>query len=211
MESKFWLNKWKSKQIGFHYDRPNPQLIVHFEKLKLTKGDNILLPLCGKTADLFWLISQGIKVYGVELSKIAIEEFFQENNLEYNTRTDGEFEVYFNSKIEIYHGDFFAFYQSTGLSFSAIFDRASLVALPIEMRKKYYLEIKKLLKPKGRYFLISFEYDQSQMDGPPFSVTASEIFSNLNFIKLEEERTVDHNMSDRAKTEFYNCRYIFEK
>jgi len=170
MESKFWIDTWNNKKIGFHYDQPNPLLLVHFNKLKLTRGDSILLPLCGKTADLYWLMDQDVKVCGVELSKIAIEEFFKENNLDYKTRIDGVFTVYFNNKVEIYHGDFFAFHRSIEKTFDAVFDRASLVALPEAMREKYYIEINKLLKDKGRYLLISFEYDQSSMDGPPFSV-----------------------------------------
>jgi thiopurine S-methyltransferase len=211
MDAKFWLNKWSQKEIGFHYNTPNKLLTSHFEKMRLKRGDSIFVPLCGKTADLRWLMHQGVKVVGVELSKTAIEEFFLENKLAYQSRKVGTFTVYFNEQIEIYHGDFFNFQATTLLHFSAIFDRASLVALPKEMRAKYYTEIKKLLNVKGRYFLISYEYDQSKRDGPPFCVCEDEIISSLDLKLIEKDFFKDIKMSDRTNVEFISSRYLFEK
>ncbi len=211
MEAKFWLNKWDKKEIGFHYSEPNPLLIDHFKKLGIDEGDKILLPLCGKTADLLWLMKQNVSVFGVELSETAIKEFFIENELQYQTENDKGFTVYFGENIRIYHGDFFTFHNEINLKFKAIYDRASLVALPEKMRLNYFREIKKLLEDKGHYFLISFEYDQEAMSGPPFCVDKNEVVRNLDFKLLEEERSLNKQMSQRTKTDFLTCYYLFEK
>lgn len=211
MDKKFWLEKWNKKEIGFHYDSPNPVLVGQFSKIVAATDSRVLVPLCGKTADLLWLMHQNLFVFGVEFSEIAIIEFFNENNLKYEKFIEGEFEVYSGENIKIYHGDFFHFFSTTNLKFNYIYDRASLVALPDSLRLKYYREISNLLDENGKYLLLSFEYDQAIMSGPPFSVDRREIQKNIDFKLLWNERTPNIQMSERAKTDFYNCSYLFEK
>jgi Thiopurine S-methyltransferase (TPMT). len=35
----------------------------------------VLVPLCGKSLDMDWLLDAGYKVFGIELSNIAIQAF----------------------------------------------------------------------------------------------------------------------------------------
>jgi thiopurine S-methyltransferase len=60
-------------------------------------------------------------------------------------------------------------------TFDLIWDRAALVALDPERRKRYAKVLQKLLKPGGHLLINSFEYDQSEMAGPPHSVPPEEL------------------------------------
>lgn len=62
MEKNFWIQKWKKKEIAFHQSQVNPHLKLNFEKLNLKKGSRVFLPLCGKTLDIAWLLSQGYQI-----------------------------------------------------------------------------------------------------------------------------------------------------
>lgn len=81
MEKDFWLKIWEDKFIPFHKLQPNDYLLRFIDKLNLKKNDQIFLPLCGKSLDILWLYQQDYSVLGIELSEIAINEFFQENKL----------------------------------------------------------------------------------------------------------------------------------
>jgi len=59
-------------------------------------------------------------------------------------------------------------------SIDAIYDRAALVALPQEMRIRYTAHLTEITD-KAPQLLITFEYDQSAMEGPPFSVSNEEV------------------------------------
>jgi len=56
----------------------------------------------------------------------------------------------------------------------AIYDRAALVALPEEMRRRYSAHLMEITE-RARQLLVVYEYDQSLMDGPPFSVSGDEV------------------------------------
>ena len=56
----------------------------------------------------------------------------------------------------------------------AIYDRAALVALPEEMRNRYTAHLMKITD-KAPQLLICYEYDQSLMEGPPFSISDKEV------------------------------------
>jgi thiopurine S-methyltransferase len=135
------------------------------------------VPLCGKSLDLAWLASQGYKVAGAELSPLAVEQFFQEQGLTPSVRQAGPLKVFEAKGIEIYAGDLFDLTPSLLGPIDAIYDRASLVALPPEMRVRY---VAQLLALGGGVpqLLITYTYDTTRMDGPPFSIPAAEIESH---------------------------------
>jgi len=78
MEPEFWHQRWASNQIGFHEGQVNAYLARHYPQLGLAPGETVFVPLCGKSVDLRWLADQGAHVIGVELSPIAVESFFAE-------------------------------------------------------------------------------------------------------------------------------------
>ncbi|MDH5580374.1 MAG: thiopurine S-methyltransferase [Bdellovibrionales bacterium] len=211
MESEFWHKKWEDKEIGFHQNEYNPDLLAYFTHLNLNKREEVLVPLCGKTKDIIWLYEQGYKVYGVELSPVAVMEFFQENDLLYNITMYKNHQCFHttDNKINIFCGDIFDFDDSYNLpNFKAVFDRAAMVALPYDLRVKYANTLQKLA-PEASHLLITFEYDQEKVQGPPFSVSEAEIRElfkgkNCKVLKEEEfptniERFKDTNIKDFSK------------
>ena len=57
----------------------------------------------------------------------------------------------------------------------AVFDRAALVALDAETRTKYANHMQSLLPAGAKTLLVTFDYDQAEMDGPPFAVSDEEV------------------------------------
>ncbi|MGB5737544.1 MAG: thiopurine S-methyltransferase, partial [Thiohalocapsa sp.] len=57
----------------------------------------------------------------------------------------------------------------------AVYDRASLIALPPAMRPGYAAHLTTLLAADVQSLLITLDYDQTRMSGPPFAVAASEV------------------------------------
>lgn len=178
MDVDFWHQKWDKNEIGFHEGKPNPLLVTYFSKLGLKQGNRVFLPLCGKTLDIPWLLSKGYRVAGAELSKLAIDQLFEELGVEPEIVQCGKVSHYSAENIDIFNGDIFDLSSEILGHVDAIYDRAALVALPIEMRKRY---TKHLLAITGsvKQLLITFEYDQSAIPGPPFSLTTEEI--NLHY------------------------------
>ena len=174
MEADFWHNRWENELTGFHLDEVNPHLKANWPFLKLEKNSRIFVPLCGKTLDLIWLAEQGFQVVGVELSALAAEAFFTENNLAVKKSQVGGFTLWQSEDISLFCGDFFNLSTHILGKIDAVYDRASLIALPPSMRQDYASRLMSLT-PSASKLLITLEYDQSKMDGPPFSVSQSEV------------------------------------
>ena len=143
-------------------------------ELSLAKGRRIFVPLCGKTLDISWLLSKGYRVAGAELSQIAIEQLFMELGVQPETSTVGEVEQWSANNLDIFVGDIFALSRKILGPVDGIYDRAALVAFPEEMRKRYTAHLIEITG-KAPQLLICYDYDQSLMEGPPFSVSNDEV------------------------------------
>jgi thiopurine S-methyltransferase len=174
MESSFWHKRWESNEIGFHEYQANSLLVKYAKELALSEGSRIFVPLCGKTCDIPWLLANGYRVAGAELSRLAVEQLFQDNRIEPIISELGKLVRYSAENIDIFVGDIFDLSLETLGPVDATYDRAALVALPEEMRQAYTKHLIKITANKTQ-FLISFEYDQHQMSGPPFSINKAEL------------------------------------
>ena len=174
MDHSFWHDRWESGRIGFHEGEPNKLLVAHFHALGLADGSRIFLPLCGKTRDIAWLLSQGHRVAGAELSERAIAQLFEELEVEPAISDLGELKRYSAPDIDIFVGDVFALTRAMLGPVDAVFDRAAFVALPRDMRTAYAPHITHI-SGKAPHLLITFEYDTSVLDGPPFSLQSDEL------------------------------------
>lgn len=174
MEADFWHSKWERGEIGFHQSRVNPLLAAHFGKLNLPRGARVLLPLCGKTLDIAWLLDRAYRVVGVELSALAVDELFEQLALKPEITTRGDLTRYSAGDLELLVGDIFAVSAEHLGEVDAIYDRAALVALPAETRPRYAGHLGQV-SASAPQLLITFEYDQRQMAGPPFSVDQDEL------------------------------------
>lgn len=175
MDPEFWHARWENQQIGFHQDAINPHLQQFWSRLGAAPGAPVFVPLCGKSRDLLWLREQGHPVLGVELSPLAVEAFFAENNLVCETHSRGHFTEYRGDGVRILCGDFFDLAPQDLTGIDTVYDRASLIALPPAMRQRYADHMHALLPPRARVLLVTLDYPQEQMDGPPFAVTATEV------------------------------------
>lgn len=174
MEASFWHQKWERGEIGFHESETNPLLVKHFETLGVQPGGRVFLPLCGKTRDIAWLLGRGYRVVGAELSAIAISELFGELGLDPVISSAGNLTRYAANNIDMLVGDIFDVTVDSLGPADAIYDRAALVALPEGVRAHYAAHLATLASAAPQ-LLVSLEYDQRQMAGPPFSITEDEI------------------------------------
>ncbi len=174
MDTHFWLQRWEENDIAFHQSEANPPLVNYFNELSLAKGDRVFVPLCGKTLDIAWLLSNGYHVAGAELSKKAIEQLFIALGVEPTISNLGEINHYSANNLDIFVGDIFALSSNMLGPVDAIYDRAALVALPSAMRNRYTAHLIEITETAPQ-LLICYEYDQNLMEGPPFSVSNEEV------------------------------------
>ncbi|MGZ8237562.1 MAG: thiopurine S-methyltransferase, partial [Methylobacter sp.] len=153
----------------------NSHLQTYWQRLKLKPDSRVLVPLCGKSRDMLWLLGQGNRVLGVEISPIAVRDFFSENGLIPGLSQQGTFQCWEADGLAILLGDFFNLDESGVQDVGGVFDRAALVALPPELRQRYVQHLHDILPDTVDILLVAFEYDQSVMNGPPFSVSEDEI------------------------------------
>lgn len=174
MDSSFWLQKWKKNEINFHKSEANPVLVNYFKELSLSTDSRIFVPLCGKTLDISWLLSKGYRVAGAELVEMAVEQLFDELGVKPKISRFGKTSLYSAKDIDIFVGNIFDVSNENLGSVDAIYDRAALVALPEAMRNRYTAHLTETTG-KAPQLLITYEYDQNLMKGPPFSISNEEV------------------------------------
>jgi len=210
---EFWHNKWAANQIGFHLEDVNPLLIEFWKKTEPSYEKSVFVPLCGKSEDLIWLATKHSDVQGVELSQIAVRAFFSEHLYTPTvTQINGQHELYQFDELNVYTGDYFS---APIQPVDIIYDRASLVALPAEMRVQYIERLKQLLKPGGKILLVTLDYDQSEMAGPPFSVPKLEIdklFAGYKITLLNQDIADDEHpkIAKKGLSRFSEEVYLIE-
>jgi thiopurine S-methyltransferase len=174
LEPSFWLDRWQKNEIGFHAAAVQPALIKHWPALGVAAGARVLVPLCGKSLDMAWLAQQGLHVAGVELSAIAVRDFFAEHNITPKVREHGGFEVSSAETIELWCGDFFAL-DPRAMNVTAAYDRAALVALPPPMQQRYADKMAALMPRGSKVLLISLDYNPEEMQGPPHNISQARV------------------------------------
>jgi thiopurine S-methyltransferase len=180
MQPEFWHQRWALDQIGFNQSHVNAYLQRFWSELGVKKGERVFVPLCGKSVDMTWLVQQDLWVVGVELSEKAVEEYFAERNVQPLVESHGTFKVFSHKRCEIWCGDFFKLKAKDIGNCSVLYDRAALIALPPEMRWRYVQHLNKILPADCRGLLVTLDYEQSQVAGPPFSVSDDEVLQLLS-------------------------------
>jgi thiopurine S-methyltransferase len=175
MHPEFWHARWEAGQIGFHQPEIHVFLRQLWPRLGLPGGERVFVPLCGKSLDMLWLLEQGQRVLGVEISPLAVAAFFQENGLHAEIHDQEGFQRWRLDELELWCGDYFDLRPEHLAGIGAVYDRASLIALPPEMRRRYADHLASLLAPGTAVLLITLTYPQTQMAGPPFAVIEAEV------------------------------------
>ena len=175
MHREFWLARWQEHQLGWHRDDVNPLLIAHLSSLELDPDSKLFVPLCGKTLDMGYLAGERYEVLGCELSPIAVSELFDEAGVAYESVPEGRFVRHQGGSVTLLEGDVFDLDSSLLAGVAAVYDRGALIALPPDMRRRYVDLLMNALPQSARTLLLSLEYDQSRVGGPPFSVSEEEV------------------------------------
>lgn len=186
----FWNERWEKNEIAFHMKEVHPMMIKYFDKLHLSKGNRIFIPLCGKTLDISWLLSKGFYIVGIEINQEAVNMLFDELDVNPTISEFDTFTLYSAHNIEIFVGDFFNLTSEILGNVDAIYDRAALVALPIEMRLEYTSHLLNITNAASQ-LLISYEYEEKLKKGPPFSVKEMEI--EHHYINYYEMTLLEEN------------------
>jgi len=189
VDRDFWIDRWQRNEIGFHQSTVHAALERWWGTLGVPRDAGVLVPLAGKSLDMAWLRAQGHRVVGVELSEIAVRDFFASQQLQpqvtpvpASTQAPAPGGAGASSLArwsaggyELLCGDFFAMDAAITGEFAAVYDRAALIALPPDLRRRYAAKLRELCRPGTRMLLETLEYDQACRKGPPFAVPADEV------------------------------------
>lgn len=192
MELSYWQSRWDKGNIGFHMPGGYPALSGNWQSLPIPESPRVLVPLCGKSEDLDFLTRNASHVTGVEISETAVRSFFDERGIVPRESRSHGFSIFSHSNLELWSGDFFRFPETHSGKFDLIYDKAALIALPVGARARYAAKIVALSQKHTRPYCLlhHFEYNQEEMNGPPFSVPLTEIdslFGSLFSITILEE------------------------
>ncbi len=176
MGSKDWEDAWQRGDIGFHQNKTNAFLEQHGAAVWGQTPGRVLVPLCGKSLDMVHLASTADAVIGVEFVEQAVREFFDEQTL--TPEVDVGPPLRFTAgPYTVFAADFFSIMTEHTGPIDSVFDRASIVALDPETRVRYAEHLTSLLPTGAVVLLVTFSYDQAEMQGPPFSVPEAEVTS----------------------------------
>jgi thiopurine S-methyltransferase len=127
---------------------------------------------------------------------------------------EGAFKVYRHAQISLYCGDFFAMTAEQLGRCDLFYDRAALIALPEPMRQRYVTHLGSLLQARGHGLLVTLDYLQTLMPGPPFAVSEGEVngFGAAGWqIELLERRNIlDQRFRQRGLDWLEECAYRLE-
>jgi thiopurine S-methyltransferase len=197
MDLDFWHERWQNNETGFHQETINPYMQRNWSRLQLPPAAAVLVPCCGKSKDLLWLREQGCMVQGVEISPLAVDAFFSENDLQPEITEQGDYRIATIAGLQLYCGDFFKLTAADVKGISAVFDRAAMIAMPAEMRQSYCRHLQTITNKQVPILLVTLEYPEGEMQGPPFSVTEEEIndcyAENYTVLVLETEDILADN------------------
>lgn len=186
MDSSFWIERWSKHEIGFHQGTTNEYLVQYWPQLGLPPDSGVFVPLCGKSLDMRWLQTRGHRVLGVEIARSACAEFYDEWGVTPEIRQRGPFEHWSARDVTILCGDFFDLTPKDVSDVHGVFDRAALIALPPAMRERYVQKLRDILAPNTQILLVAPDYDQHQMNGPPFAVSPRELHALFAGCKIDE-------------------------
>ena len=202
MDRSFWITRWTEGRIGFHEGSPNTLLAQHAARLP---GPRVLVPLCGKSEDLAYLASLGHEVVGIELVEDAVRAFFAEHAITPTITRRGELAIYAAEAITLIAGDLFAVTPADVGPISAIYDRAALIALPPDLRRRYVEHLRALTSPGTPALLITLEYPQDQLAGPPFAVMEAEVRARYAGVELLAERPATGRVAEQGVSPLERC------
>jgi thiopurine S-methyltransferase len=213
VQPEFWLDRWRLAQTAFHQLSVDHFLSAYWPTLNPSMTGSVFVPLCGKSLDLLWLRDRGHSVVGVELSAVALESFCQEHGILAWRRSLADFDVYEAHSFRLFQGDFFKLTGPMLGNASLIYDRAALISWVPSLRAPYVEHMTALSAPGAETLLITLEYPQDKMKGPPFSVTSDDVrhlYASAHSIEELDRRDIlefEPRFKARGLTELHEVCY----
>ena len=170
-----WHESWAEGCTGFHRPDVHPQLQAHAGRWLGEGPAKILVPLCGKTVDIGWFLSEGHEVVGVELVPQAVAALHAGLERTPETRPWGRLVAHESPGLTILEGNLLDLQAAHLAGITHVSDPAAILALPPVDRIRYAALLQQHLSPGTQTLLVSFFYDQAHMDGPPYSVPPAEL------------------------------------
>lgn len=201
MQAAFWHQRWQDNQIGFHLPSPHPLLSDQLKTQSLADASTVFVPLCGKTVDIAFLLESGYQVRAIELSKLAVEQLFESMGLQPTIIQQDDLQCYSVEGLSVYVGDVFNLSQSRLGVVDWVYDRAALVALPHAMRLQYVSHLQQITN-QAPQLLITIEYDQAVMEGPPFAINGDMVedyYQQAYECQLINQQAVDGGLKGKVE------------
>jgi thiopurine S-methyltransferase len=172
MKEHFWVESWDQggTKTSFHLPEVHPHAVLLAERGMLDDV-TVLVPLCGRSVDMPYFARFARRVIGIELVPKAVAQFIDDNDLE---PVEGPAGVFTSGNLEIRCADLFQVTPADLGPIDLVYDRASLIAFPEDMRERYVAKMIELTRPGSRYFINTIEYDPI-LPTPPFSVGPDQI------------------------------------
>lgn len=175
MDKLYWEEVWRQERLDFHQQQINPHLQRFWHHMELKPDARVLVPLCGKSDDMHWLLAQGHGVIGVDLSHKAQQAFLASRSEPVRYATTEHLNLAYQGRLLFAAGNIFALTPDILRQVDAVYDRAALVALPGAMRQNYAFFMAQWIKPGGKMLLITRCASQEIPLTPPFNVTEDEV------------------------------------
>lgn len=169
----FWEQAWKEGRTGFDRPEPHPFLVEHFGSVADGSGNRVLVPLCGATVDMIELADRGYLPIGVEVSRAAVELFFERCGLGPSEESIDGGILFAAGPYRILLADFFRITPDEIGPIDLLYDRAALIAMPEQTRGRYIEQTLRLCGGAVPGLLICIERESES--GPPFSVARDEV------------------------------------
>jgi thiopurine S-methyltransferase len=174
MDDGFWQQAWATGRLRGEAAGPHPDLVTHAPTV-LVGARRILVPLCGRSADLIWLAGRWPEIVGIELVEPVVTGFAAGHGLIASHPPVGGFRGYRRDALTVLAGDFLTADPARVGTFDGGWDRGALVAMPPGRRPAYARVLRALLRPGATILLETYEIDHVWAAGPPFSVPDTEV------------------------------------
>ena len=168
---------------------------------------------------MVWLATQGHRIIGVELSDIAVREFFTEGGQTPARTSVGQLRNLVRGAVQ---HSIVAIFSICGPKCSsdvaAVYDRAALIALPPAMRTRYAETLARILPRDAIIFLVGLDYPEHEISGPPFSVSRqrnrASFLARRSTVAVLEARdglAASPNLQKRGVTRLKETTYLLKR
>mgnify|MGYP001545895534 CR=1 FL=1 len=174
-----WHKRWQDENTPWNLERPHPLIEELWDKaqlwLELSAAGSAWVPGCGHGYDADWWQQKGFAVTATDLVPEAITAAKKTHP---QSAVNWQVDDALSTKL-------------APASFDLIYDRAMMLALPLELRRQFLATANQLLRPGGVFLSLAFtKVAMTDQEGPPFAMAAPALVALMpegwNFVFGEE-------------------------